>query len=99
MNRSERLPLAEVLVGAPLRPVRAVMVESRGVCEHVEGEVLVFDLPWSDAEAPVCPGLLRALRPFLAAVALGIPAGQDGAYFVSCPSRKGTVWRVEETVE
>jgi|GEM_PF-4314836 len=41
--------------------------------------------------------LLRALRPFLTAAAIGLPPGQDGTYLLSCPGRQGTVWRVEAT--
>ena len=97
LNVDAAAVLRDLLRDIPVRPVRAVMVEQRGVCEHPTGAVLAFAHPWDEPDRPVCPGLLGALRPFLAAAAAGIPADQDGgAYYASCPSAKGTVWRIEE---
>lgn len=97
LNGTETAPLGDLLQVQSPRPTRAVMVEQRGACEHALGEVLTFSLPWESPATPVCPGLLRALRPFLTAAAIGLPPGQDGAYLLSCPGRQGTVWKVEAT--
>jgi uncharacterized repeat protein (TIGR04076 family) len=97
LNSHAAATLKELLRDTPVRPVRAVMVEQRGVCDHPAGEVLAFAHPWDEPNRQVCPGLLGALRPFVAAVAAGIPADQNGgAYYASCPSAKGTVWKIEE---
>ncbi|HYF80053.1 MAG TPA: hypothetical protein VD973_23325 [Symbiobacteriaceae bacterium] len=41
--------------------------------------------------------VMMALNADVAAAAAGIPADQNGnAYYASCPSAKGTVWRIEE---
>lgn len=77
----------------PVRPVEAVMVEKRGECELELGAVLTFTQPGQELPG-VCPGLLCALRPFVIAKALDVPTADADGYLVSCPSQKGTVWRV-----
>ncbi|MDF2631144.1 MAG: hypothetical protein K0R39_4975 [Symbiobacteriaceae bacterium] len=97
LNRRTAAEIEELLRDTPLRPVRAVMVEQRGACDHALGDAFTFARPWDEPDRPMCPGLVGALRPFLAAAAAGIPADRNGGdYYASCPSGKGTVWRIEE---
>jgi uncharacterized repeat protein (TIGR04076 family) len=95
LDRDEVTVLLELADGVDLQPVKAVMVERRGACPLEEGTCLRFGHPAATPEAAACPALLRSLRPFVAAAALGIPSAEPGGYLVSCPGRKGTVWRVE----
>lgn len=94
LDRREAIALSEALGAATPLPVAAVLVEKRGVCELAEGTVITFAHPAAAPEDGVCPALLRSLRPFLMAAALGIPSGEEQGYLVSCPSKRGTTWRV-----
>jgi hypothetical protein len=85
---------AQLAEGGHVLPVRAVMVEKRGDCDLPLGAVLPFNHP-AEALPDACPGLMCALRPFVIAAALGIPAVEPGGYLVSCPSKKGTVWQIQ----
>ena len=95
LDRREAAELGKMMHGSDCRPVRAIQVEKRGGCDVADGAVLVFTRPDETPAAAVCPALLRALRPFVVAAALGIPSGESGGYRVSCPGRKGTTWQVE----
>lgn len=86
--------LGHMLKGHFVRPVTARMVEQRGVCDLPGDSVLTFTHPLNDHRS-ICPGLLRALRPFLVAEALGIPSAHSDGYLVSCPGKKGTTWLIQ----
>lgn len=80
--------------GHSVRPVKAVRVEKRGACDVRDDIVLTFTHP-GETHADICPGLLRALRPFVVAEALGISSAEADGYLVSCPGKKGTTWRIQ----
>jgi ADP-ribose pyrophosphatase YjhB (NUDIX family) len=84
---------AKMTEGQTVRPVEALMVDKRGACDLPDDAVLTFTHPEDDHKG-ICPGLLRALRPFVLAEALGIPSAEADGYLVSCPGKKGTTWRV-----
>jgi hypothetical protein len=94
LDRCGAARAAQLAEGEPVRSVRAVMVEKRGECELPLGAVLTFAQP-GEAVPGACPGLLCSLRPFVIAAALGVPSAETDGYLVSCPSKQGTVWRVQ----
>lgn len=94
LDRHDMVLIAQLAEGRAARPVTAQMVDKRGACDVPEDAVLTFTHPGEDHK-DVCPGLLRALRPFVVARALGIPSAETDGYLVSCPSKKGTTWRVQ----
>jgi len=95
LDRSEVTLLSELADAIDLRPVEAVMVEGSETCELEPGTRLVFPHPAATPKRPkVCPALLRALRPYVTAAALGIPSEDPEGYLVHCPGRKTSIWRV-----
>lgn len=94
LDRNEVTLLLEMADGVDLKPVRATLLQRRGDCELPEGTVLLFHHPASNPDGVACPALLRALRPFVAAAAIGLQDGRKGAFHISCPGEKGTLWQV-----
>ncbi|MGE5675540.1 MAG: hypothetical protein ACM3XM_16960 [Mycobacterium leprae] len=94
LDRFDTAPVARLVAGVSVRPVQATMVEKRGVCDLPQDTVLTFAHP-GDYHPEICPGLMRTLRPFILAEALGVPSGEAEGYVVSCPGKKGTVWQIQ----
>lgn len=93
LDRNEVTLLLEMADGVDLRPVQVMMVQRRGQCELPEGSVLHFLHPASNPDG-ACPALLRTLRPFVTAAAIGLQDRPRGVYHVSCPGEKGTLWQI-----
>lgn|GEM_PF-5316582 len=92
LDRSEVTLLLELADAVDLRPVEAVMVEGSETCELEPGTRLLFRHPAATPRQAAYPALLRALRPYVTAAALGIPSEEPEGYLVHCPGP--SVWRV-----
>jgi uncharacterized repeat protein (TIGR04076 family) len=83
--------------------VRVTMVEQRGTCRHQLGDR--FEYSYSPLYPPreLCPALALSMSPYVAMKAVGgVPwwdegRGDDDSFYISCISRSGTVWRIEQT--
>lgn len=97
LDRSEVTLLLELTDAVDLLPVQAVMVEGEDAeAEDLRpGTRLLFRHPAATPEPKVSPRVLRALRPYVAAAAMGLPSEDPEGYLVTCTaSPKSTVWRV-----
>lgn len=77
-------------------PVRIRMVEKRGQCSYKLGHEFV----WKGWTGPrMCGALKDLLRQYVFMCSLGAPSWEADAsrWYLSCPSKKGTVWLVEAT--
>lgn len=79
-------------------PVRARMVEKRGQCSYEVGKEFI----WKDYQGPaMCLGLKTALREWVVLCSLGARSWEKdpAQWYISCPSKKGTVWLLEAAGE
>lgn len=83
------------------RKVKVTMVEKRGVCEpHKVGDTFEYPVIFSSLVRPrgLCPALAHTLQPFVQACYLGGKSWERDnpeIWLISCPSKKGTVWKIE----
>lgn len=83
------------------RKVKVTMVEKRGVCQpHEVGAVFEYPVVFSSLVRPLgmCPALAHTLEPFVRACYLGAKSWErdnPDIWLISCPSKKGTVWKIE----
>jgi len=80
-------------------PVRATLIEKRGICPYEVGHTIVYGNP-VDNPRPTgeCWGITHPLAPIVMACALGFKSWEKAdpdRYYISCLSKRGTVWRVE----
>jgi len=75
-------------------PVRVRMVEKRGRCDYEVGQEFVWE-GWNPPE--MCGALAQALRPYAFMCSLGGDSWEEdrSKWYISCPSKKGTVWMLE----
>jgi len=76
-------------------PVRMTLVEKRGRCVYELGQEFV----WKVFSRPpdMCAALCDSTRIPALRCALGSPSWEEDptVWYISCPSKKGTVWRLE----
>ena len=79
--------------------VRATLVEKRGVCPYEVGYSIIYGNPVGNTRPDnVCWGVTHPLAPIVLACSLGFKSwerGDEDRFYVSCLSKRGTVWRVE----
>jgi len=81
--------------------VRVTMVEKRGECHMDVGHSFVYETPWRQPEG-MCGGLAHPLAYVVMACSLGGESWEEDdpeRFYISCVSKKGTVWRVEREDE
>jgi len=80
-------------------PVRMTLVEKRGKCRYEEGQEFI----WKGFYPPpgICGALCDSLRIPVIRCAFGAPSWEEdpSVWYISCPSKKGTVWRLEAVEE
>lgn len=75
-------------------PVEVVMVEKRGQCEYELGHTF----EWKGWAPPgMCGALIQSIMIPAIMCSLGAPSWEtdERVWLISCPSKKGTVWRLE----
>lgn len=79
--------------------VKATLIEKRGVCPYDVGHTIIYGRPVDNPRpSGECWGITHPLAPIVMACALGFKSWEKDnpdRYFVSCISKRGTVWRVE----
>ncbi|MHB8926507.1 MAG: hypothetical protein ACYC9Q_02420 [Bacillota bacterium] len=77
-------------------PVRISLVEQRGKCAHKVGDSFIWD-SWIPPKG-MGGALIDSLTKPVLMCALGAPSWEDNdpeLWYISCPSKKGTVWKIE----
>jgi len=88
------------LVGrADVCKVQVTLVEKRGVCPYAVGHKVIYGDPLNNRRPEgLCWGIARSLEPIVLMCALGATSWEKDdpeRFYISCISKKGTVWRVE----
>ena len=83
------------------RKVKVTMVEKRGVCNpHQVGDGFEYPVAFSGMVRPkgMCPALAHTLEPYVRTCYFGGKSWErdnPDIWLISCPSKKGTVWKIE----
>ncbi len=83
------------------RKVKVTMVEKRGKCPpHEEGDSFEYPVVFSSQVRPkgMCVAVAHSLKPYVQSCYLGAKSWERDTpdiWFISCPSKKGTVWKIE----
>lgn len=81
----------------PYKKVRISMIEKRGKCRYEVGQTYDYEHPMRPP-AGLCWALSHTLFPIVLACSLGAKSWEDNdpdRWYISCMSKKGTVWKVE----
>jgi len=81
--------------------VKATMVEKRGECIHNLGDEFLFKSPFF-CPKDLCSAARESLRPYVTMCSLGGMSWEKDnpeIWLISCPSKKGTVWKLERVEE
>ncbi|MFQ6003218.1 MAG: TIGR04076 family protein [Candidatus Zixiibacteriota bacterium] len=77
--------------------VKVTMIEQRGECIHKLGDEFIYKSPMARPKQ-MCSALHGSLSPYIVMCSLGGKSWEKDdpdKWYISCPSKKGTVWKVE----
>ncbi len=76
-------------------PVAVTCVKKRGQCRYQVGDQFVWT--WRSSDDIDCGALRAVLLIFAPLCALGAPSWErdPNVWYISCPSKEGTVWRLQ----
>ena len=83
------------------RKVKVSLVEKRGQCDpHAMGDSFEYPVLFHSQVRPkgMCPALANSLKPYVQSCYLGAKSWErddPDIWLISCPSKKGTVWKIE----
>lgn len=80
-----------------MKPVRVTLVDKIGVCPHEVGDNFLYYHPMFPPRG-ICGVAAHSMMPFVQRCADGVPSWEKdnpSIYLIHCPSKKGTIWRIE----
>lgn len=86
---------------AQIPKVEVCMVEQHEECHHKLGDTFVYENPYKAPEG-LCHAIAHVIDLYIWRAAFGYPSWYPEdreAFFIHCPDRKGTVWRVKRVKE
>lgn len=83
--------------GKGIKPVKVTLLEKTGRCPHEVGDSFDYYHPLFRPQG-VCGAAAYAMEVFIQRCSDGIPSWDKDSpenYFIHCPSKKGTIWKIE----
>jgi uncharacterized repeat protein (TIGR04076 family) len=81
--------------------VKVTMIEKRGQCYLDKEASFLYENPWRQPK-DMCSALYFSLAPWVQSASLNGRSWEEDnpdIFLISCPSKKGTVWKVERLDE